>query len=430
MCKKVIRKSLKTNNLTIAIVIKLKILNYLNINNINPTTFYSINDIDRLNLVSNDEIDKLLIELSVTVKKALNIEPPIIKVVETDKSTLKDYTEQYLIDKLQDGTSKKTMLKYKQACDFLHSYFGVKCKLRDISFKQVQEFKRFLFEVPKHWKLKHNLKGKDIKKLIDKKSVLLQDYEPLTINTVAEIVKRCKSIFRTFERNGFVDRNHFMNLDNVTKKHTVKREFEPSELKSIFNYCLREDKREIYNFLKCLLYLGLRRGECLSLQVKNIVMDKYMIEVLGTKSVNAKRITIIHKDLVETIQEQIKGKSETDYLFFDEITREMNKNPRHKNKTHREKQDVKEYRLGIQINGIIKDVLGADIKKFVDIHSIRKNTIQELYMVEELKELELKSLVGHSTSSDITDKHYLLGKRDYKSLKIKIDKASFSHYFE
>ena len=37
-------------------------------------------------------------------------------------------------------------------------------------------------------------------------------------------------------------------------------------------------------------------------------------------------------------------------------------------------------------------------------------------------------MIGHSTKSDITDKHYIRGKRDYKKLKEKMDNVDFSEY--
>jgi len=51
-------------------------------------------------------------------------------------------------------------------------------------------------------------------------------------------------------------------------------------------------------------------------------------------------------------------------------------------------------------------------------------------MVADIRELELKTLIGHSTSKDTTDNHYLRGKRDNKRLKELVDLADFSSYFE
>jgi hypothetical protein len=76
-------------------------------------------------------------------------------------------------------------------------------------------------------------------------------------------------------------------------------------------------------------------------------------------------------------------------------------------------------------------VLGAEIKNELTVHSLRKNYAQTMYMVEGIKELELKTFLGHSVNkSDVTDNHYLRGKRDSKRLKKLVDAADFSEYFE
>ncbi len=86
--------------------------------------------------------------------------------------------------------------------------------------------------------------------------------------------------------------------------------------------------------------------------------------------------------------------------------------------------------IGTRINKIIINAIGSENKKDLDIHSIRKNYSQEIFMVREIKDLEMKTLIGHSTKSDTTDKHYLRGKRDHKALKVLVDKADFSKYFD
>ena len=72
-------------------------------------------------------------------------------------------------------------------------------------------------------------------------------------------------------------------------------------------------------------------------------------------------------------------------------------------------------------------MLGTEIKGVLDLHSLRANFAQQLYMVKDLKDVELKTLMGHK-SNDITDKHYLRGLRDRVSLKEKVDKADFSAF--
>jgi len=92
--------------------------------------------------------------------------------------------------------------------------------------------------------------------------------------------------------------------------------------------------------------------------------------------------------------------------------------------------EIHEHKIGLRINKIISAALGVEGKKGLDIHSFRKNYAQGLYLVAEIRELELKTLIGHSTSKDTTDNHYIRGVRDNKRLKRLVDLADFSSYFE
>ena len=175
---------------------------------------------------------------------------------------------------------------------------------------------------------------------------------------------------------------------------------------------------------------GLRRSEALGIQLKHLSLDTYMIEVFGTKTENAHRISIIHKDLVETIREQMKDKSDNSYLFFASEVKALTDKPLHRDKSLSEIIEIHEHTIGLRLNKHIKGVLGAESKHEVDLHSLRKNYAQRLYMVAEIRELELKTLIGHSTNKDTTDNHYLRGKRDSKRLKELVDRADYSEFLE
>ena len=65
------------------------------------------------------------------------------------------------------------------------------------------------------WKDIPILKDKNLKLLIDSKSKLLQDLETISSNTVTEIVKKVKTIFRTFENHGYIEKSFFNNLEAI-----------------------------------------------------------------------------------------------------------------------------------------------------------------------------------------------------------------------
>ena len=423
---RVIRYSLKTSNKTIAILLKLRILHHLNITHQLNTIHFTLFGSKTTTIIKDIEINLLLKKLDTSILKAKT--EIINQPIKSSNRTLRDFTDEFLSDKALT-TSKKTMMKYKQAVEYILIFFGDRFNVECIKYKEVFLFRRFLFAVPHRWKDIPILKDKDLKLLIDSKSKLLQDLETISSNTVTEIVKKVKTIFRTFENHGYIEKSFFNNLEAIKNTSlSVKREFKPVELKALFTYLLREDKQEEYNFMMFLFYSGLRRGEALSLKVKNIDIENCFMDIEGTKTLNAKRIGVIHDDIVQMVKVQISNKNEDDYLFFNAEIMEILNKARHKDKTILEKMGLHQYNIGIRINKLIGAALGSTDKQGLDIHSLRKNYTQILYMVEGIKELELKTLIGHSTNSDISDTHYLRGKRDFNRLKMLVNKANFSAF--
>jgi len=422
---KVTRKSLHTDNLTLAILLKLKILQHLQHLQLAPaTTYFTLFEAKNAEMLKDLRIDTLLHDVENSVKRALNIEHKVIDTPLKEKNRLSTFADEFLRDKEQLGTSEKTIVKYKQAIEYLEIYFGSAIDLGEINYKAVNGFKAFLFKLPQRWKNKRDINKSNLKKMVEKNSPVLERYEKLNINTVLEILKRCKAIFEYFLMNEYISKNYFTNLDVTRYKKRGKREFKAEEFKALLRYCKDKELKEEYNFFLFLLMSGLRRGEALSIPIENIEIEKYTIEVMGTKTEAAHRIGVIHKDCEPIIREQMKNKSASDYLFFNREAVEIHTKPLHRDKSAEEKQVILEQRIGIRLNKHIKAVIGSESKKEVDIHSLRKNYAQCLYMVN-----ELKTLIGHSTSKDVTDTHYLRGKRDSAELKRKIDLADFSEFF-
>ncbi len=384
---------------------------------------YQLTDNDKKILLSNSSSDEEIfiykIVEEISKKLILSKKTPIPSYVSVPLSrnkiqTLEKSCEHFLNFKSKI-VSPKVIIKYKQAIDYLYVYFTQKIDITSIDVKGANDFRLFLLEVPLRWKSQPLLKGKNIKMLIDKKSTLLNSLPKQEIRTTDEVVVKCKTIFDYFRDNTFVEANPFMNMRKMNKSSSRKwREFSDTELKKVLSYMVLHKQIEEYNFMKFGLYTGLRRGEILNIKIKNIDLEKTLIDIYGTKNDNAKRIMVIHKDLVSTLEEQIKDKSEQDYLFFNY-------------------QDLvfkyRDEKIGKLINDIIKYATNDECKNEINIHSLRKNFSQTLFFSNQFTDLQLKTLVGHSTSSDTTDSHYLRGKRDYKLLKSKMDNVDFSHYF-
>lgn len=279
--KLVIRKSLHTYNKTFAIILKMKILRALNMNNINPTTVFTMNneDIEKLLTLrpNNDIEEKLMPELRKVIRRAIKrlkkeygydigINDVDDEVSETE--CLSDYTTIFLSD-IENSTSKKTMIKFRQAIDYLHIYFLPKYNIRKMKKKDAVDFRRFLRKVPKNWKQKKELKDKNIKVMIDKKAKILDKYDKQMESTINEVMKRVITIFDAFAEETLIYENHFAKLTTKKLPSTKKREYTVKEFKAIFDYYDKEYSQEEYNFIKFLLFTGLRRNEALSITKVN-----------------------------------------------------------------------------------------------------------------------------------------------------------------
>lgn len=360
------------------------------------------------------EIEKAVLNKinALSKKHPDKINNPSSKIIR-DTNTLKKGISEFLDEKSINSTDK-VMIKYRQAAEYLIIYFNETCLINNITSKEGHEFRTFLSKVPKNFKGRKELKGKNIKVLIDSKSKLLDSFEKQEFRTIDEIVVKCKTIFENFVNKGFLPINPFVTVKKLGKKgETTKREFKEEELKRLFNYFKNNNLLEEYNFFLLSLYFGTRRGELLSLFVEDVDLEKGYIEILGRlKTVYSKRVIPIHKDILPVMADLLKNKAKNDYLIFTDI-----------------KVKSRDEKIGTLINSYILDILGEEDKKSLDIHSLRKNFAQTVFLSNEFNDLNLKTIIGHSTKTDITDLHYLKGKRDYKSLKDSMDKVDFSIYF-
>lgn len=419
----VVKKSLRTNNLTYANILKIKIFNRMRkmgVDDIlNDKFIGEIRGNELVWIAENEEERKLLDEhqrmLENRAKRDAKNNPHIntTGLEIRDRATLKQYLKEYIEFKESLSTTKeKTLNSYKLAANLLNIFFGDKQKIRKLTVKDANDFRNFLIRAPKNFTRNKEFEKYNMKTLVEKKSKILDKFDKPTINTVNEKIKIINTMFNYFENNLYIHKNHFSSLIKIEKDASLKREFKHDELKSVFDYLRQKKLEEEYNYCQFCLYTGLRRGEVFKLTLDDINLDTYIINVDGTKTDYAKRKVVIHQDLLQIINKQIHNKKRYDNLFFNE-----------------DQSENRENKIGVRINKRIKLAVGDAVKKFVDIHSIRKNFSQEIFLSDLFKELDYKTLLGHSTLNDITDRYYILGKRDYVQLKKKIDKVSFKHYF-
>jgi len=418
----VILKSLYTNNYDYANILKLKI--YYRIKDLPEIKFnktYSVVNTGNGIIVTpeNEEERKRLDDIERTVTNKINrlsksySDINHIKYEKQEGLKIKECCDEVLEYKTR-VTSPKTMLKYKQALEYILIFFGANKNIRTLTNKDASEFRNFILAVPKNWKGKADLKNKNIKLLYQKKSKLLEKYPKQELKTIDEVIKRVRSIFQYFEDHNYISQNIFKKIEKLSKNvKTKKREFKENELQKVIKYLDEKKLIEEKNFFLLALMTGMRRGEILQLKLNDLDMIKQYIDTDRLKTEYSKRVIPIHKDLKDVIKYQIEAKTDEEYLFFNQYN----------------ELATRDEKVGLDLNEIIKIVLGEELKPFLDLHSLRKTFIQEVYLSDLFKELDYKTLIGHSTNNDITDKHYIRGKRDYQKIKDKLDKISFKSYY-
>ena len=338
--------------------------------------------------------------------------------------TLENCCEKFLVTQSR-LVSKKVMYKYKQAVDYLYVYFNKKINIKDITTLEAHEFREFLLEVPIRYKTQKDLKDKDIKLLIQMNSKLLEQYPKQGLRTTDEVIVKSKTIFALFQEKNYIHINPFEKFKKLAKKKVKNTDTEWIEYKypqfiEIYNHMKDNEQFEEQRFIKFLLMTGLRRGEAIGIKIEDIDFKKNYITVYGTKTDNAKRIMPIQKYLLKEIKKQVENKASNDFLFFDKPLNKYNKvivgNARAEH-------------IGKEVNAIIKEVVGEEKKKNLNIHSFRKNFMQIIFISDNFNELEMDTLNGHANNSTL-DIHYLRGLRDYKKLNEKMNKVDFTDYFE
>ncbi|MBW6488436.1 tyrosine-type recombinase/integrase [Sulfurimonas sp.] len=429
------KKSLKTDNFTYSNLLKYKILevirkiknddNELDVLKDTKNSYYTINNLGGNGLIltpENEEERLLLSEIEKTIIKKIKLISKDKKVSVSQEETRDIQTLKKSCDKYIDFKSllvdNRVMMKYRQSIEYLFIFFGEKKLIKDITIQECNDFRTFLMKVPVRWKSKIDLKDKNLKLMIDKKMKILDKYEKVNIKTVDEIIVKTKSIFEYFLDNTLIYKNPFSKMSKLNTKFTKKRDFSELESSLILKYMKNKKLNQEFNFFKFGLMSGLRRGEILSIRLKDIDFKNKTIYINGTKTENSKRLMFIHEDLISTIKEQIIDKNREDLLFYNE--KEWTKLT----------EKYREEKVGGIINEIIKIVVGENVKKFLDIHSLRKSFTQIIHLSNEFTHLEVQTILGHSTKNDVTDTHYILGKRDYKSMLEKINNIDFTNFLE
>ncbi|MFW2235277.1 tyrosine-type recombinase/integrase [Aliarcobacter butzleri] len=381
-----------------------------------------------INIQSENDEEKSLIE-DITQKTIRSIKKRAIKKIQsnieikssrTSKNNIKKHINLYIKYLKLTNKNEKTTESYIKKFDLLIEYFNhIKVyNLIDITKKQCKDLQLYLLNFPSNLNKYEELKNKNIFELIDKEDKILEKYDKLDKRTVDNYITRYKTLFNYFLDNDYVYTNYFLTIKNLKSKNnnSIKEflnkedtysQFEKFEIEQLINNI---EDREIKNLIIISIISGMRISEILNLKINDIIKYNYtyLLNITKSKTKNGIRKIPLKFDFNFIIDEQKQKKKNEDFLFFNE-EKEKNRN------------DKIQKRVMYQIRKFIKE----DKKVF---HSFRKNFTQLLYK-NEIEELYIKILLGHSLKDNLSFNVYNLSKIDNQTLINEIEKIDFKELF-
>lgn len=406
--KKIIKQSLKSNNLIFCNIQKLKILKYLTEElklelNINPTlTIHFIEDENddpeiieklknKIKKSTSDEIVKGNIKsLSIDDSKSISIGEAITKFLEYKKN----------VEKVKPAT----LTNYKSTFNYLYLFIDEKTNIKILNKRFFNELQDKFMRIPKDY-LK-NKKRKDIDEILENENDLIK----LDNGTINKHFMVYKSLYDFLVRNDYIQKNT-VDIKNLKEDNeSQKEEFEYEELEGLFNYKTskkgKDTDNECQNFCKFAYLTGMRLSEILNLKFEDIenIDNHKIIDIKEGKNKTSIRLIPTNQDIEKILKEQ-QPKTKNGYIFFDyELENRLapKGNPIGK-------------RINRRINNYLIEQKKDHTKK--SFHSFRKNFSQTLVLERfNIKEQTISKLMGHSTSDNITRKYYIRDKVERNSL--------------
>jgi len=331
-----------------------------------------------------------------TIQKTPQIEP--IKKSSDIFINLDKYYNNYIehrknFNKISDSSIKG----YNASMKYL-KYFINENTIFDFRFfkdiqKKLQTLPKNFFKYPKYYQKTYE----DLLLLKEK-----ENYETLNTKTINNHINSYSLFFKYLKYEEIVEHNPLNDIIPLNEiKGTVKEEYSDNELKLIFN---SDMEKPYLNMCRIALYCGLRIEEVLSIKKENIKDNLIYIDLEDTSTKNHQRIIPIHKNIIDTIEDQIKTNKGV-FLFFNGNGGNEVKN------------------VGKRLNRRIQDVVSSKIKTY---HSFRKNFSQEIELETNSEEKTKTYLMGHSNNS-VTHNIYNRGKFNINKLVDCIDQITFEY---
>lgn len=406
--KKIIKQSLKSNNLIFCNIQKLKILKYLTEElklelNINPTlTIHFIEDENddpeiieklknKIKKSTSDEIVKGNIKsLSIDDSKSISISEAISKFLEYKKN----------VEKVKPAT----LTNYKSTFNYLYLFIDEKTNIKILNKRFFNELQDKFMRIPKDY-LK-NKKRKDIDEILENENDLIK----LDNGTINKHFMVYKSLYDFLVRNDYIQKNN-VDIKNLKEDNDSKKEeFEYEELEGLFNYKTskkgKDTDNECQNFCKFAYLTGMRLSEILSLKFEDIenIDNHKIIDIKEGKNKTSIRLIPVNQDIEKILKEQ-QPKSKNGFIFFDYEL---------KNRLAPKGNPIGK-RINRRINNYLEENNQDCTKK--SFHSFRKNFSQTLTLERfNIKEQTISKLMGHSTSDNITRKYYIRNKVERDAL--------------
>ena len=259
--------------------------------------------------------------------------------------------------------------------------------------KKLQTLPKNFFKYPKYYKSSYE----DLLVLKDK-----ENYETLNSKTINNHINSYNLFFKYLKYEEIIEDNPLNDIIPLNEvKGTIKEEYSEKELNLIFN---SDMEKSYLNMCRIALYCGLRIEEVLSIKKENIQDNIIYIDLEDTSTKNHQRMIPIHKNIIGTIEDQIKTNKGV-FLFFNGNVGNEVKN------------------TGKRLNRRIKSIIPSKIKSF---HSFRKNFSQVIELETDAEEKTKTYLMGHSNNS-VTHTIYNRGKFNVKKLVDCIDQIPYEY---
>ena len=339
--------------------------------------------------------EKLLQKLSQTQQQETPIEHPKCTIFENFDTYYNNYIEHRLnFDKI----GKDTIRTSSSSIRYL-KFFIDKDTIFNFSFfkelqKKFQQIPKNFFKYDKYYK-------KSFEEVLKLKEI--ENYETLNNKTINNHMSKYQTFFDYLLYEEIIKENPLSNIKPLQEaQETPKQEYTQEELDKIFS---SEIEKDYLNMCKFAIYTGLRIEEILSIKKEDIKDNLIHLNLEDKTTKKHTRIIPIHKNLLNTIKEQIKA-NKGDFLFFGGNIENEVKN------------------IGKKVNRRLKNIVESEFKTF---HSLRKNFSQELELNTNSEDKIKKYLMGHSFSKDITHMVYNRGKMNVEKLVDCINQITFTY---